>query len=293
MAAASAAAASSEPVRRYAIGMDPGSVNMGCAVYDLVDKKCIKLMRVQLRAPNTGGDDIGHHRLLQSLAIWMSSQTDLLENSFVFVENQPPEARDEIVAVQTGLQMGCTMLGVPCRAVNAAAYKARFAEHFQKHPRFYEFQPHRRKENQKAYDRRSAITNGKMLIDRKVVDAYEKETRNAAKNDDAYEAFFIAWYGAIALLGDDDDDGGSPSGILDKPVPAPRRKVADGPHKRGRVEKTKAQAKREERLASKAAAEATAAAAAAAAAVSAADGGTIDLVTPEETKPSRKRQRKA
>ena len=253
-AASEEAPAPTAPARRYCIGVDPGSVNMGVAVYDLDKKKCCRLMRVQLRPPGTGGDDIGHHRLMLSLAKWILSERSLFQESFVFVENQPPDARDEIVGVQHGLQMACTMLGVPCRAVNAGSYKARFDEHFPRHPRFFEFQPHRRKENQKAYDRRSAVSNGKKLIDDAVVSAYERQTASASKNDDAYEAFFIAWYGAIALVGEDS------ASLLPTPRPAPRRKVADGPHQRGRVKKTKAQAKREERAKAKAAAAATAAA---------------------------------
>jgi hypothetical protein len=202
-------------------------------------------MRVQLRAPGTGGGDHGHRYLLNELRTWVFDNTaDLFAHSVVFVEHQPPEAHTEIKSIQLGLQ---ALLGLRCKPVNAMAYKTRFAEYFPRHPLYDTFAAHRQKENQKTYDRGSAVTSGRALIDADVVSAYEDAVGDASKIDDAYEAYFIALYGAIALV--DETVGG---GILHRPRPPPRRTVADGPHKRGRVAITKAEAKRAERAKAKA-----------------------------------------
>jgi len=209
---------------RYAIGIDPGTVNCGIAVYDMVAKKCTKLIRAEFRATGTGGDDIGHQRLLISVTAWMQKKRALFDDAVIFIENQPPEAMREVFAVQAAFQ---TLFGPRCKAVNPSAYKKRLSMYFPIHPRISEFAPHRRKDNQKAYDRKNAELNGRKLIASEVVDKYE-DKNYGHKVDDAFEAFFIAMYGSMTLMRDDGK-------IARRPTPAPRRKKADGPHKRGRI----------------------------------------------------------
>jgi len=246
-----AGAAAGPPPPQFLVGIDPGSVKCGGAVIDAVTGECVRLFCVPFRASGTGGDDIGFRRLLISLDRWITSELELFTNSFVFIEEQPPEAQREIIAVQYGFQM---RLGGRCKAVSAAAYKAKFAEYFPRHPNFSNFETHRQKPNQKAFDRSNAIKAGQELVPAAVNAAYLDAT-HGQMFDDAYEALFAAKYGRVALLA---DDGRS---ILSTPRAAARRTVADGPHKRWRVEVTKAEARRALRAKAKvAAAEAKAAA---------------------------------
>ena len=243
---------------------------MGVAVVELETKKCVRLMRAQIREKNTGGDDIGSQRLLILLNRWILREAKLFSQSVVVIENQPPDAQREVVAIQHGIQM---RLGGRCKAVQAGAYKAIFGDDFPRHPNYFEFKNDKlRKDAQKRYDRRSAVVNGKGRVDPSIVAAYEEENKGE-KFDDAYEALYIALYGIKALVSKDGTH------LLPTPRAAPRRKVADGPHPRGRVAVTKAEAKRAARAtlpkakpkatAKKATASTTNAAAAAAAAAAA------------------------
>ena len=233
MASASASAA----VKRHRVfGIDPGSVNMGLCERDLSRNCVTSLERVQFRAPGTGSNDLGSARLIGQVTAWIRANAARFSDSVIFIENQPPDAHGrEGQAVQHTFQ---AFFGDQCVPVNAGAAKARYGEHFPRHPRYEEFPANRRAENQKAFDRKNAIIFGRKYVPEAVKDEYER--KNPKKKDDAYEAALYALYGADCMI---DADGT----LRDAPTPIPRRKRGDV-HPRGRpaaksASKPKAKAK--------------------------------------------------
>lgn len=218
-----ASAAADAPRRKrgpHAFGIDPGSVF--CGVAERMNGRVISLERVQFRAPHTGGNDLGHARLIGQVTKWIRENAGRFSDAVIFIEDQPPDAYGrEGQAVQYTFQ---AFFGDQCVPVNAAACKARYGEHFPRHPRYAEFAAHRRAENQKAYDRKNAIEWGRKYIPENVTAEYEK--KNPQKKDDAYEAALYALYGEECMI----DAEGS---LRSEPTPIPRRKRGEV-HPRGR-----------------------------------------------------------
>ena len=224
------AAQAVRPRRIRAFGIDPGSVNMGLAEYDVTRRRFLSLERVQFREPGTRGGDIGQSRLIKSVADWVSDNLERFHDALLFIEVQPPKAHgEEGQAVQHAFQ---TLFQDKCIPVNAAAMKAHFAEHFPRHPKYATFTPQRAVENQKAYDRKNAIISGRKLIPKAVCDEYER--KNPGKKDDAFEAAFYALFGAERMMADD-------GSLRDKPLP-PRRRKRGEVHPRGRPKSASAAA---------------------------------------------------
>lgn len=216
------ASAAAPPRHRRIFGIDPGSVNMGLCERDLERNRVTSLERVQFRAPGAGSNDLGNARLIGQVTAWIRENAARFADSVIFIENQPPDAHGrEGQAVQHTFQ---AFFGAQCVPVNAGAAKARYGEHFPRHPRYAEFPAHRRAENQKAYDRKNAIIFGRKYVPAAVKDEYER--KNPAKKDDAYEAALYALYGADCMI---DADGT----LRAAPTPIPRRKRGDV-HPRGR-----------------------------------------------------------
>ena len=216
------AAKVARPRRIRAFGIDPGSVNMGLAEYDVTRRRWLSLERVQFRAPGTRGGDIGQARLIKAVADWVSDNLERFHDSLIFIENQPPKAYgEEGQAVQHAFQ---TLFQDRCIPINAAAMKAHFAEQFPRHPKYATFNPERAVANQKEHDRKSAIIAGRKMIPKAVCDEYE--LKNPSKKDDAFEAAFYALFGAERMIADD-------GSLRDKPLP-PRRRKRGEVHPRGR-----------------------------------------------------------
>lgn len=224
-------ASAQAPKHSQVFGLDPGSVNMGLCEFDRTHNRVTSLERVQFRAPGTGANDLGNARLIGQVTDWIRKNALRFSNSVIFIENQPPSAHGrEGQAVQHTFQ---AFFGDQCVPINPASYKARYAEHFPRHPGYDGFPAHRRIENQKAYDRKNAILSGHKFISASVRDEYEK--KNPQKKDDAYEAYWIARYGMDFMFNMDNS-------LRDTPTPAPRRKRGEA-HPRGRSAKAKPKAK--------------------------------------------------
>jgi hypothetical protein len=222
--AAASGSAGRDRIRVF--GVDPGSVNMGLAEYDATRGRVISLERVQFRASGTGGNDAGQARLIKSVVAWIRENLPRFHNSVIFIENQPPEAYGhEGQAVQHAFQ---TIFVDRCIPVLPESVKQRFGKYFPKHPRIKEFDPHRKRANQYAYDKRNAIINGRQFVPAAVREEYER--KNPTKKDDAYDAYWIARYGADFMLMED-------GSVRDKPKPAPRLKRGEV-HPRGRAKRT-------------------------------------------------------
>lgn len=231
------AAASRDARGPHVFGLDPGSVNGGLA--ERRNGRVVSLERLQFRAPGTGGDDLGHARLIGQVTDWIRKNAGRFSDSVIFMEDQPPDAYGrEGQAVQYTFQ---AFFGDQCVPVNAAACKARYGEHFPRHPRYMEFPPHRRAENQKAFDRKNAIIFGRKYVPETVKTEYEK--KNPTKKDDAYEAALYALYGEECMI---DTDGS----LRDAPTPIPRRKRNEV-HPRGRPAAAKPKAKPKAKAAAK------------------------------------------
>ncbi len=212
MASASNADGTTRSQRRVRVfGIDPGSVNLGLCEYDVTHDRAMSLERIQLRRSGDKRPDLGNARIIHKLVKWITANADRFYGATVFIESQPSERGGEIWAVQHAFQ---AIMDEQCVPVAPAAVKARYAEHFPKHPRYNEFAVHRRQQNQYNYDKKNAKVNGRKFVPEHVRKDYEEKN---AKDDDAYDAFWIARYGRDFLM--------EKSGVLRAtPVPPRRRK---------------------------------------------------------------------
>ena len=184
-------------------GVDPGTVNCGICEYNVTAGRARRLERIQFRSSRAEGDkeseDPGNAKIVDSVVAYLFDNEERFDGRLFFVEDQntyQQEGRQkhcrEVLAVQHTLQ---AILGSEnCIAVSPSSVKSEFGEHFPKKPDLQALPSAKRTKAQYAHDKRSAVTAGRKLVPPAVREAYE--LANPGKRDDAYDAFFVALYGA-------------------------------------------------------------------------------------------------
>lgn len=193
-------------------GVDPGTVNCGIAEYDFIKEEAVHLERLQFRKSRKKDDpkketDIGNAKLIETVSQYIIDNRDRFAGKKVFIEDQQSNATKkegkggwnnpaiaaaqekiakEVLAVQHVFQ---TMLGLDCVPVSAHQVKAHFPEIFPALPGCK-----RNSKKQYAADKRNAVKRGREEVPDQVRQEYE--TKNPQKKDDAYDAYFIAKFGA-------------------------------------------------------------------------------------------------
>ena len=202
----------SRPRDGVVIGVDPGSVNCGICAYDTTTGEALSLHRVEFRASTAKGkgkagdgdqSDLGNAHLIENVFKYVRRHPDLFRGRLVFVEDQhryQEEKRQrfskEVLAVQHALQ---ALLGFDwCVPVAPRGVKAYFGEYFPEKPGISSLPADKRQAAQYAYDKRNAVKNGRRFVPLRVQDEYDEE--NPDKKDDAYDAYWIARYGAERLV---------------------------------------------------------------------------------------------
>ncbi len=250
MASASASADGSAPAvvtadqGQVIIGIDPGPVNCGECTIRVTgsEMRVEKLKRIQFREPGSDTSDFGAG-VIDAVTQWVADHAHWFANGeIIFIENQRPDActrgtrtgqandflRVEALAVQHAFM---TLFGRErCIVVAPHAVKARYSQHF---PRVPDYNTPRGRAAQYRADKRNAVLAGRELTPAVVRNRYEE--KNPKKKDDAYDALFIAKYGADFFL----DEFGN---VRDKPVKSKRRTNEERPHtaKKRRIGKVEA-----------------------------------------------------
>lgn len=214
------------------IGIDPGPVNCGeCTIrVTSSEMRVEKLKRIQFREPGADTSDFGAG-VIDAVTKWVTDHAHWFANGeIIFIENQRPDAgtrgtrtgqandflRVEALAVQHAFM---TLFGKDrCIVVAPHAVKARYSQHF---PRVPDYNTPKGRAAQYRADKRNAILAGRTLTPTEVRDRYER--KNPKKKDDAYDALWLAKYGADFFL----DEFGH---VREKPVKSKRRTNEERPH---------------------------------------------------------------
>ncbi len=191
------------------IGVDPGSVNCGICAYNTVTGEAVSLHRVEFRASKAGGkagndqSDLGNAHVIENIFDYVRRHPKLFRRRLIFVEDQhryQEEKRQryskEVLAVQHAFQ---ALFGIQwCIPVAPRGVKAYFGEYFPEKPGISSLPPGKRQAAQYAHDKRNAVENGRKFVPLDVQKKYDDE--NPGKKDDAYDAYWIARYGAERLV---------------------------------------------------------------------------------------------
>ena len=192
------------------IGVDPGSVNCGICAYNTVTGEAVSLHRVEFRASKAGGkagnddqSDLGNAHVIENIFDYVRRRPKLFRRRLIFVEDQhryQEEKRQryskEVLAVQHAFQ---ALFGFAwCIPVAPRGVKAYFGEYFPEKPGISSLPPGKRQAAQYAHDKRNAVKNGRRFIPLRVQEKYDDA--NPGKKDDAYDAYWIARYGAERLV---------------------------------------------------------------------------------------------
>jgi len=218
-------------------GIDPGTVNMGLCEMRISAgvSKVMALERVEFRQTGTGGNDLGNAKIVDAVNVWLDTfvreRVNTKAHVIVFIEDQmaakmtrkkmcescgmhctrcrtPEDAALEaqagertyqgsnaleILAVQHTIQarFGSSL----CVPVAPRAVKARYPEVFK---RVEPYTPSK----QYYWDKKNARVMGAGLVSKHVRKIYEEA--NPTKKDDAYDALWVAKFGADFWLEQDD-----------------------------------------------------------------------------------------
>jgi len=244
---------SEAPRVRRILGVDPGAVNAGLCWMDLHSDgttRVTRLERVAFRESGAGGNDVGRRNLIASVRGWILANRERLGDTVVFIEEQRPgdisrtaelgedirgSARAafdaanrklsysmEIIAVQ---DVFVTLLAQQCVVVLSSAIKDHFDWVFPMRKDLAGKTPHQRHTMQRYANKKNAVAKGRREVPLAV--RMEFELRNPLKKDDAYDAYWIAQYGAERFF--------DPDGTL-RQYPTPQKRKKD--HQRRRVKKT-------------------------------------------------------
>jgi hypothetical protein len=181
------------------LGVDVGSEHLGYCLYDAMQQRVLDLGVISLRRGARGAstkhlidsardviDTYGHVPSLKPL---------LVQAHRVFVEDQTFTNSSPHLAIQNVFQ---TVLGAArCGPVQASAVKRRFRYYFPLIDDEHRARVKHPEEAQRRANKRAAWVNGRQFVQDTDL---RRRMQREPKRDDAYDAYWIARYGAERML---------------------------------------------------------------------------------------------